>query len=162
MNTNNAGLAPLAIVLIIVVVAIIGGGTYVAVKHNARVKVAEQSASPTVSASVSPTSSPTSTPTATAVPTKKPVVAVAVKFATVQDAVNSGKTTVCVSPWQSEKGPDELRTRFTIKGATVILQYEKKVDGKVMISGDVMTYTPSATNYASILKYGLSTSTCTQ
>src|SRR3989344_5459783 len=164
-NKYNAGFAPLVILLVIVVVGSIGGGVYVATKSKSN--VAMSTVTPSTTITTSPTQSSTSTPqpsptkTATPVPSKKPTVAVTVKYATVQEAVNSGKSVTCVTAWWSEKGPDEYRAHYYINGGTVKMQFDTKTDGK--ITTDTMTtYTPSSANYNSVLTYKLATAVCTQ
>ena len=164
-NKYNAGFAPLVIVLIFVGVVVVGGGVYIAVKSNSDVKVVERTLLPSASSmvSIAPTSvaTPTAIKTATPVPSKKPTVAVTVKYATVQEAVNSGKSVTCVTAWWSEKGPDEYRAHYYINGGTVKMQFDTKADGK--ITTDTMTtYTPISANYNSVLTYKLATAVCTQ
>ena len=102
MKNHNSGLAPLAIVLILVALAVVGGGVYIA-----------------------------TTVSKTPVPgTPKPV-AVAVKFATVAEATASGKNVTCTTAWFSEKGPDLYRVHFTISSNKVTIRTETNSAGKI-------------------------------
>lgn len=158
-NTYNAGLAPLAIVLIFVGVVVIGGGgLYVATRNKADVAVVTptQSALPTATVSASASVKPTITATVT----KKPVVAVSVKFATVQEAVSSSKSVVCVGAWYSEKGPTEYRSTTSISSGKIIISRESRLDG-VVTKGTTYNYVSGTAEYNQALTYGLSSSTCT-
>lgn len=152
----------MAIVLILVVVVVVGGGVYVMTQGESKSEVSVTS--PTVSSTVSvqPTKTASATVSRTPVPSTPKPVAVAVKFATVGEAVNSGKSVVCVTGWLGGKGPDEGRYSYFISGNTTI-----KVTSEVRSSptgpikaGSIFTYEPGTSSYSSILKYNLTSATC--
>jgi hypothetical protein len=175
MNKNlNAGLAPLAVVLIILGVAVVGGGVYVAVKSSSDTSVAQQATvvpSTSVAMSATPTAKPVATKTAapktaTPIPTQKPL-GVSVTFATFGDAVNSGKSIYCTGTWGgSGKGSSTSTTKYrnvyTINGPSITIASQQQVNGVVSNTGDSLTLTPSSSSYATYLTYSLASATCTQ
>lgn len=156
MNKFNAGLAPLAIVLILLAVVIVGGGTYLVVKHNTDVKVGTKS-TPTSSIAISPTQSivatnsstpkPSTNTTASPAPIKAPTTAGSLTFASLQAAYDSGRNLNCVGPVSDEKGPPN-RTRFYLTKAKIRYQTEQKdTDGQFKMWGGYQVYVPGVALY---------------
>ena len=182
MNKFNAGIAPLAIVLIIVAVLVIGGGgVYLATRGDTEVAVS--TATPTASSSLVPTSTATSkpvvsstpTPTSksTVIPTQKPIATATmapkpsgVSYATIQDAVNSGKNVTCIGAWYASDGKGasgETRLSYYVNGSYIKLQYDNRpLGGGTIVKGVTYEYTPTSPNYANVLKYSLASVACTQ
>ena len=165
MNKFNVGLAPLAIVLILVVLAVVGGGgVYLATKSDSEVVTSTTTptakVSPTLSKTPTVSPKPVATKTSTPVPAKT-TAPTAVTYNTVQEAVSSGKNVTCITAWWSEKGPDQYRIRYYINGTTIKVEWDENVNGTITISSST-TYVPGHAQYNAVLAYKLSSATCTQ
>lgn len=163
MNNYNAGLAPLVIVLILVAVVIVGGGVYIATQHSAKVATT-MTPTASVASSATTTSQTSVSPIASKNPTPTKAPAVSVKFATVKQAVDSGKSVVCVGAWFSEKGPSQSRFTYTITTTSVkrIIDTRDSADSPPQYGVSTQVYTSDSAGWVGVLTWSLSTTTCTQ